>query len=247
MPIEVVTLEQRPDLEEQVEQLHDDTWDKFLEGAPWEHWETLFDTFADYQILLCEPSDVLIGLGHTVPFDWDGTTEDLPPLLDEVIKRALDARRDGRAPTALCALAAIVPEAHQKRGLSSQILEAMRAMALKHHLHSVVVPVGPTFKHLYPITPMERYVQWKRDDGAPFDPWIRLHAKLGAEMLGVAPTTAISTGTVAQWEEWTGMKFPESGEYIVPGALQPVTIDRERDMGRYEDPGVWMLHRINGA
>lgn len=39
------------------------------------------------------------------------------------------------------------------------------------------------------------------------------------------------------------MSFPESGEYLVPGALQPVTIDWERDVGLYEDPNVWMRHR----
>jgi hypothetical protein len=50
-------------------------------------------------------------------------------------------------------------------------------------------------------------------------------------------------GTVAEWEEWTGMAFPESGEYVVPGALVPVTIDRERDQGRYVEPNVWMLHQ----
>jgi hypothetical protein len=40
------------------------------------------------------------------------------------------------------------------------------------------------------------------------------------------------------------MSFPESGAYVVEGALQPVQIDRERNVGRYEDPGVWMRHRI---
>jgi hypothetical protein len=30
----------------------------------------------------------------------------------------------------------------------------------------------------------------------------------------------------------------------VPGALQPVVIDRELDEGRYEDPNVWMRHTI---
>jgi hypothetical protein len=244
MSFDVVTLKQRPELEEQVERLHKETWDKFLDGAPWLYWDSLFDTFADFQILLCDPSDMVIGLGHTVPFDWDGTTEDLPPMLDEVIKRALDAYHQGRTPTALSALAAIVPLKHQKRGLSSEIIRAMRSLAVEHNLTSVVVPVGPTLKHLYPLTPMERYVHWKRPDGSPFDPWIRVHWRLGAQQLCVAPKTAISTGTVAEWEEWTGMSFPESGAYIVPGALQPVEIDRERNIGRYEDPGVWMRHRI---
>jgi hypothetical protein len=62
--------------------------------------------------------------------------------------------------------------------------------------------------------------------------------------LKVAPATVTVTGTVGEWEEWTGMSFPESGEYVVPGALQPVTIDQEGDVGRYEDPNVWMLHEL---
>ena len=31
---------------------------------------------------------------------------------------------------------------------------------------------------------------------------------------------------------------------VVPGALQPVVIDRERDEGRDEDPNVWMVHPL---
>jgi hypothetical protein len=244
---EVVTLEERPDLEDQVERLHEETWDRFLSGAPWNYWETLFDTFAKFQVLLCEGGDEVIGVGHTVPFDWKGTNEDLPRLLDDVIRRGLTAQEEGRPWTALSALAAMVPDKQQKRGLSTEIIKAMHSLAAQHGFQSVVVPTGPTLKHLYPLTPMDRYAQWKRDDGSPFDPWIRVHWKLGAEQLCVNPQTAIVSGTIAQWEEWTEMKFPESGLYIVPGALSPVEMDCERDMGRYDDPGLWMLHRVPQA
>jgi GNAT superfamily N-acetyltransferase len=243
-PYRIVTLGQEPELADEMDALHEDAWDAVLNGAPWDNWESLFDTFADFQLILRDPDGIVVGLGHTVPFAWDGTTADLPPTLDEIIERALADRRSGRAPTALSALAAIVHPAHQGRGLSYLIIRAMRDLAAEHHVESLVAPVGPTLKHLYPLTPMERYVQWKRPDGAPFDPWIRVHWRLGAEQLCVAPTTAISTGTVAEWEGWTGMTFPESGQYIVPGALQPVEIDRERDIGRYEDPGIWMRHPV---
>ena len=40
------------------------------------------------------------------------------------------------------------------------------------------------------------------------------------------------------------MRFPESGAYIVPGALQPVLMDLERDLGIYEEPNVWMRHPV---
>jgi hypothetical protein len=52
----------------------------------------------------------------------------------------------------------------------------------------------------------------------------------------------VVTGTVAEWEEWTEMAFPESGAYVVSGALVPIEIDRERDEGVYVEPNVWMVH-----
>ena len=53
------------------------------------------------------------------------------------------------------------------------------------------------------------------------------------------------TGTVAEWERWTGMTFPDSGEYVVPFATNPITIDREADLGTYNDANVWMVHRLD--
>jgi hypothetical protein len=53
------------------------------------------------------------------------------------------------------------------------------------------------------------------------------------------------SGTLANWEEWTGMVFPESGEYVVSGACQPVVIDRDADRGTYHDPNVWVVHALD--
>ena len=55
------------------------------------------------------------------------------------------------------------------------------------------------------------------------------------------------TGTVGEWEEWTGMRFAESGDYPVEGALDLVTIDREHDRGNYAEPNVWMEHPVTAS
>ena len=39
-----------------------------------------------------------------------------------------------------------------------------------------------------------------------------------------------------------GDGLPESGVYVVSGALVPIEIDRERDEGVYVEPNVWMVH-----
>ena len=73
---------------------------------------------------------------------------------------------------------------------------------------------------------------------------MRVHERLGAEILKPEPRSLRITGTVAEWESWTGMTFPESGDYVFPSGLATVAIDRERDRGTYLEPNVWMRHTL---
>jgi len=84
----------------------------------------------------------------------------------------------------------------------------MRSLAEERGMHSLVAPVRPTLKSSYPLTPFERYVEWRREDGTPFDPWLRVHYRLGAELLKPMPRSLIVTGKISEWEEWTGRSFP---------------------------------------
>ena len=208
---------------------------------------SLTGTRAHRTVSLHPGRDALISVGLTVPFVWDGTADDLPPTMAGLIERAISARRSRSTPNALSAVAALVRSSHRRRGLSAELLRAMRSLAEERRMHALVAPVRPTLKSSYPLTPFERYVGWKRDDGAPFDPWLRVHYRLGSEFLKVMPRSLVVTGTIPEWEEWTGMSFLESGPYVVPGALQPVQMDLERNEGRYEDPNVWMRHPTTGG
>ncbi len=238
----VVTIADAPDLRDALLRLHAEAWPDFLghDAGIKRRWSTLYSTFPGSQFVLRDAGGAVVGAGNTVPLPWDGTRDGLPASIAEVLERALGDRR----PTVLCALAAIVSPAHRGQGLSREIVETMRGIAARHGLGALIAPVRPTHKARYPLTPMERFVTWTRADGAPFDPWLRVHWRLGAETLKVAPEAMVVEGTVAEWEAWTRMCFPESGAYVVPGALQPVVIDRDGDRGRYADPNVWMRHPV---
>ncbi len=73
---------------------------------------------------------------------------------------------------------------------------------------------------------------------------MRVHARLGATVLKAEPHSLHITGTVAEWEGWTGMSFPESGEFWFPDGLSLLTVDRRADRGEYWEPNVWMHHRL---
>jgi hypothetical protein len=46
--------------------------------------------------------------------------------------------------------------------------------------------------------------------------------------------------TPGDWEQWTGLVFPVTGSYVVPGALAPLEIDLEQHVGMYVEPHLWM-------
>ena len=59
-----------------------------------------------------------------------------------------------------------------------------------------------------------------------------------------APASMRIEGTVAEWREWTGLAFPESGALPPAGAAAPVDVDVEADRGVYLDPNVWVVHPV---
>ena len=237
----IVTIAERPDLAARLGEIGD-PWPEFVhhDEVVNRRWPRLYEDFREFQLVLYEEeTDTLLGKGCTIPLEWDGRAETLPGGVVEVLEAG-----GGGGGNVLCALVAVVEPSRQGGGISGSIIQGMAATAAEHGLECLVAPVRPTWKERYPLTPLERYMRWERADGLPFDPWIRLHHRLGAEMLALAARSLDVRGTVAAWEEWTGMAFPESGDYVVPGALVPVAIERERDEGRYVEPNVWMRHRV---
>jgi hypothetical protein len=206
-------------------------------------WGSLDAELPEFQFVLHdEAEDCVVAEGHTGPFVWDGRDQNLPPGIDSALELIFRQRRTGQPVNTLCALAAETPRDGRRRGLAVEILSAMRTIAERNGLEHLVAPVRPSWKERYPLTPIERYVHWRRDDGQLFDPWMRVHERLGARVATALPESMRITGTVAEWESWTGLVFPESGEYTFPEGLATLHVDRDDDRAAYWEPNVWMIH-----
>ena len=206
-------------------------------------WGCLDEELADYQFVLYDAeSDQAVAEGHTGPLWWDGADDTLPSGIDDAIERIFAGVRAGRPVNALCALAAEIPREGRGLGLAEQLLKAMRTIGERQRLTHLIAPVRPSLKERYPLAAIERYVRWRRDDGQLLDPWMRVHERLGARVATPLPRSLRITGTVAEWESWTQMAFPESGDYVFPEGLATVHINREEDRGSYWEPNVWMVH-----
>ncbi len=84
--------------------------------------------------------------------------------------------------TALMAIAISVAPSRQGQRLSSRMIESFKDNARAADLSSVIAPVRPTLKERYPLIPIERYMEWRREDGMHFDPWLRIHERVGGKM-----------------------------------------------------------------
>lgn len=242
--LEIKMLSELPDRADEIDHLSAASWPEFLHYGDAVLWGELFTKFAAQQILMLDAQQQLAAVGHVVPLVWDGSLENLPETINSILARALEVQATSQTPNAVCALAALIAPDVRGQGLSSQVVQAMKDVGASLGCTHLIAPVRPTWKARYPLQPMERYITWRREDGAPYDPWIRVHWRMGAEMLKVAPSTLKVHHPISRWEAWTGMIFPEEGAYIVPGALQPVQIDLTAGIGHYDDPNVWMRHTI---
>jgi GNAT superfamily N-acetyltransferase len=241
MGVELYSFAERPDLRDHPSR-NDlfDVWPEFLLHDPVmnEHMWGLRTELPEFQTIAYDPdADVVVGEGDTVPVRWGGQPE--PGGVDWAMRQRFE---EGGEPTTLCAVQVMINPQARGLGLSRLVLERMTMLARDHGLDALIAPVRPTLKHHYPLIPMERFIEWRRDDGELFDPWLRTHERLGASILAVAPESMTVTGSREDWEEWTGLQFPIDGDYIVPGALVPV--EMRGGQGLYVEPNVWMLHPV---
>jgi hypothetical protein len=240
LEIQAATHSERPDLAGPAWEATEDTLPEYNNHGDVlnRYWDRLLDERPDFQFHLLGDGGEILGRARSIPIRWDGSVEDLPAGIDGAIARGFD---EGGA-NVLCALVIMIPRDLQGQGLSGRAVEAMTTIARRHELGALVAPVRPSWKARYPLVSIERYADWRRADGLFFDPWMRVHERLGARVLKPEPRSLQITGTVAEWEEWTGMAFPESGDYWFPGGLATVRIDHDGDRGSYWEPNVWMTH-----
>jgi GNAT superfamily N-acetyltransferase len=132
------------------------------------NWGRLYEERPEFQFALVD-DDRVLAEGNSIP------VAGMPAGWRDALRDGFDADEPDR----LCALAILIDPDVQQRGLSRMMLEHMRGLAQARDWE-LVAPVRPTLKHRYPLTPIERYAKWRREDGLLFDPWLRAHERLGA-------------------------------------------------------------------
>ncbi|HET7045489.1 MAG TPA: hypothetical protein VFI37_11620 [Gaiellaceae bacterium] len=203
-------------------------WPEFLlhDDLTNPRWHRLYEEWGEFQFVAIGGDGEVVAEGCAIPVNG----------MPQAWRQAFLTEGE---PDRLCAIQVLVGLEQQGRGLARPMLEHMRGLAAERGW-TLYAPVRPTWKERYPLIPIERYARWRREDGHLFDPWLRTHERLGAEVIGTAGEAMLIEGSRADWQDWTEMPFPEDGSYTVPGALVPVEFSGGR--GVYSEPCVWMRH-----
>jgi amino acid adenylation domain-containing protein len=239
----LATVAQDPTLEEKIERLHLKHWPAFFVGDKINttYWKKLYSLFPQFQLAIVSDDGTVAAAGNTIPLSLGGNG-DMPSGWDAALLRGMEDHEAGRPATTLCGLVAIVDPSFKGKGMSYKAIEAMKRLLATLEFDRLIIPVRPTFKEKFPELSIQDYCARVNDDGFSEDPWLRVHQKLGGRVSDYCPQSQKIEGTLEQWAVWTGKEFDTTGQYIVPGAMQPVEIDVQNNTGVYIDQAVWVDH-----
>ena len=245
---QIITPTTRADYRELVRGLTKLSWPEFMlhDQIAGILWHELLDRFAEYQLALYDvENDRVAAMGNSFPLRWENSLTNLPEGgWDWAFMEAVNNHKQGLSPNVHCAIQVVIHPDYRGQGLGTRTLDAVHAVSQSKGFQTLIIPVRPSEKSNYPQSNIDDYLTWKNEDGLPFDAWLRVHAHIGGKIIKACHESKTIRGTRAEWEQWTGMNFPQSGGYIIPGALNPMEMNLEKDEGIYIEPNVWMVHSL---
>jgi hypothetical protein len=251
MDLRIATIAERPAMKSRFADPAAEPWPAFMNEDPiaWLYFSDVRSAHPEYGLIAYDDAapEQAIARAFCVPFAWDGDPAlgELPADgWDGVIWRSARDRQIGQKPNLVSALEITVPANLQGTGLSGKMLAAMRDNVKRLGFKDLVAPVRPNRKHLVPDMPIGEYAALVRGDGLPQDPWLRVHARAGGQIVGTCKRAMVIPGTLQEWRSWTGLPFDQPGPVVVPGALVPVQSSPEHDYAVYVEPAVWVHHRL---
>ena len=197
----------------------------------------------DYTVVLTK-QDKVVAFGITIPFNWSGHLNELPTF-NHMVTTGLQIQSLNQDFNSLAGYAICISPDEQGKGLATTVIEEMKNLARKANCEHCIMPVRPSEKIKYPLQSLTDYSKWRRSDGQLLDQWLRIHENKGAKYLEAIESCDVYSGSLEDWSESTGMVFPTSGSYIVPGAISPLIVDVDKDIGTLSEGHVWVNHPLD--
>ena len=181
--------------------------------------------------------EILAAGGITTQIAWDYHPENLPEGWQGSVRQAhADGSSKNRAPNTQVALLAFTTQRFRGKGLSGQVLSKMCLTAQQRGYKYLVVPALPPsqFEKEHVRTPIEEIAALKREDGAYYDYWVRVHCLKGADVIGCCTHSHRFAFTLSDFASHVSSDpITSTGEHVV-------RLDRDLSLGARRK-NMWQL------
>ena len=246
---QVVTWDERFELYPVADKILCSAWSEFMlnNQKVSDNWNTFVEEFKEIQLMLMDGDEIQVII-NTQTIRIDVPLDKLP---DEGWEwgflKAIEDKQSGIKPNYLLGFQVVIAPKHQGKGLAQAAVIEMKELSLRLGLEGVLIALRPNKKEQFPLLPMADYLKCTLESGETYDPWLRIHERLGAEVIGICSRAYTVQGSINDWRSWTEQIFPCSGQYLIKGGLNPIQVNLEDDIGTYTEPNVWIVHRNTKA
>lgn len=208
------------------------------------------ETALDWIILMNADESELVAHGIATRIRWDGEYSSLPRGWTGAVRASYEESVLGSVhPTTLVGLFIFAENAYREHGWAAEIATEMKRVAADSGLRDVIIPLRlPTrYEWQFARMPYEEFAFLRRDDGDYRDHWLRMHVRLGAEILGVCPVShqhGLHPDDLRRQAQ--AEPFQRSGEYVVRirDEYYSAFVDLERQYSIINEGCVWVRHAV---
>ena len=192
----------------------------------------------------------LVAHGITTRFRWDGDSANLPRGWTGVVRRSYEESVLGSvAPNTLVGLFIFAEKAFREHGWAAEVAQEMKRLAREEGLTGLIIPLRLPTRYEWENAriPFEEFAFLRRDDGQYRDHWLRMHVRLGAEVIGVCNVShqhAMHPDDLRRLFHCEQLE--KSGEHLVRREDEYYTalVDLEHEFAVINEGCVWVRHPL---
>jgi hypothetical protein len=192
----------------------------------------------------------LFAHGITTQIYWTGNPAHLPRGWHGAVRRSYEhAFVEKVSPNTLVGLFINVEPGHRSEGWGGHIALEMKNLASRLGLTYIVFPLRlPTrYQREYVRMPVDQFAKLTRADGQSLDHWLRLHVRLGAQIIGHCDTSHQHAMHLQDfYSQFGAEKVTATGYHLVQRGDEwfDAFVDVEREFVLINEPCIWVQHTV---
>jgi hypothetical protein len=189
----------------------------------------------------------LIAHGVMTNICWNKQSTDLPEGWQGAVRRSYENMQNKIKKNALVGLYIRVEEQFKQHGYAEKIINTMKNFASEQRYDSLIIPLRLPQRYTLSYAKMKylKFINLKRKDGQYVDHWLRIHTRLGGNIIGTCLTShqhAMNLGDFLT--QFNTKKIRFSGYYLSErqGLWYNVYVDTKRKIALINQECTWVNH-----